>query len=145
MNAIAPSLVPELVVADISRSLAFWCGLCDFTIDYERPEEGFAYITRDTAHLMIEQLGPDRSWITGPLEPPYGRGINFQIEVADLNPILEALRAAGHPLFMQPETKWYRISNTAEVGVEQFLVTDPDGYLVRFQVVLGERPTAPTR
>ncbi|MGO9154409.1 hypothetical protein [Mycobacterium sp.] len=39
-------------------------------------------------------------------------------------------------LFMQPERKWYQIGDDA-LGVEQFLVTDPDGYLLRFQSPLG--------
>lgn len=47
-------------------------------------------------------------------------------------------RAAGHDLFMEPETKWYRVGND-EVGVKQFLVTDPDGYLIRFSASIGRR------
>jgi hypothetical protein len=39
---------------------------------------------------------------------------------------------------MEPETKWYRAGNH-EVGVVQFLVQDPDGYLIRFQQSLGSR------
>lgn len=136
-----PALVPELLVEDVSRSLAFWCGLCGFTIAYERPDEGFVYIVRDGAHLMLEQQGIGRNWVTGPLERPLGRGINLQIAVQDLAPILAALRGAGHPLFLEPETRWYRIGDDEEVGVEQFLVADPDGYLIRFQSSQGRRPT----
>lgn len=42
---------------------------------------------------------------------------------------------------MEPETKWYRVGDNEVAGVEQFLVTDPDGYLVRFQASLGRRST----
>ncbi|MFI8776589.1 bleomycin resistance protein [Brachybacterium paraconglomeratum] len=140
-----PALVPELLVANTPSSLAFWCGLCGFQIAYERPEEGFAYITRGSAHLMLEQRGVGRNWITGPLEPPLGRGINFQITVDALDPILSALDDAGHPLFMAPEEKWYRISGREEAGVRQFLVTDPDGYLIRFQTSLGHRHALDSR
>jgi len=134
--------VPELLVASTPTSLEFWCGLCGFHIAYERPEEGFAYITRGSAHLMLEQRGVGRNWLTAPLEPPLGRGVNFQISVADLDPILAALDDAGYPLFMAPEVKWYRISDRQEAGVRQFLVTDPDGYLIRLQTSLGHRQTA---
>ena len=139
-----PALVPELLVTDTAKSLEFWCGLCDFHINYQRSEEGFAYISRGTAHLMLDQRGVGRDWITAPLEPPFGRGINLQIAVPDLAPILESLLEADYPLFMAPETKWYRVSDTEETGVQQFLVADPDGYLARFQASLGRRASPRT-
>jgi hypothetical protein len=40
---------------------------------------------------------------------------------------------------MQPEQKWYR-TGEVETGVHQFLVQDPDGYLIRFAAYIGERP-----
>ena len=75
------------------------------------------------------------------LERPLDRGINFQVSVSgeQLEGILAALRASEHPLFMEPETRWYQVSPQEEVGVQQFLVTDPDGYLVRFQASVGRR------
>ncbi|WP_198413817.1 VOC family protein [Cryobacterium sp. TMT2-15-1] len=137
-----PALVPELLVRDIDVSIWFWCELCGFTTSYDRPDDGFAYITRGTAHVMLEQAGFGRNWITGPLEAPHGRGVNFQVAVPDVDPILSALRGAGVSLFMETETKWYRVDDE-EAGVRQFLVSDPDGYLIRFQSPLGRRPVAP--
>jgi catechol 2,3-dioxygenase-like lactoylglutathione lyase family enzyme len=138
----SPALVPELLVTSTAESLEFWCGLCDFVIDYQREAEGFAYLSRGGAHVMLEQRGVGRNWITGPLDRPFGRGINFQITVADLEPILDRLSAAGYPLFMAPETKWYVVGREVEVGVRQFVVADPDGYLIRFQTSLGRRSRA---
>jgi catechol 2,3-dioxygenase-like lactoylglutathione lyase family enzyme len=136
---VVPDLVPELLVTDMPSSIGFWCGLCGFEIAYDRPEEGFAYITLGSAHVMLEQRGVGRNWITGDLEPPLGRGINFQVTVPTLEPILSALSSADLSLFMRPETKWYRVSDREEAGVRQFLVTDPDGYLIRFQTSVGRR------
>jgi hypothetical protein len=76
--------------------------------------------------------------VTGPLETPLGRGINFQIRVPAVDPILTALARANWPLFLEPEKKWYR-TGEVETGVHQFLVQDPDGYLVRFSAWVGER------
>ena len=135
-----PGLVPELLVTSLEASLDFWCRLCGFEVLYDRPDEGFAYITSGTAHIMLEQRGSGRNWIPAPLEPPLGRGINFQITVASIQPLLSALEVASWALFMEPETKWYR-TGTTEAGVAQFLVQDPDGYLIRFQAPLGRRPT----
>ena len=135
----SPALVPELLVTDTAASLQFWCGLCGFEIAYQRVDEGFAFLTRGDAHVMLEQRGVGRNWITGALDRPFGRGINLQISVDDLDPILTALDAAGHALFMTPEERWYRVDGDEEAGVGQFLVEDPDGYLIRFQASIGRR------
>lgn len=128
----SPALVPELSVRDLAPSLRFWCGLCGFHVLYERPEEGFACLERDGgARVMLDQLGTGRDWVTGPLESPLGRGINLEIAVADLAPILATLAAAGWPLFLAPEEKSYRVGES-RVTVRQVLVQDPDGYLLRF-------------
>ncbi|WP_445443335.1 bleomycin resistance protein [Clavibacter sp. km1a] len=134
-----PDLVPELLITDLAASLVFWRDLCGFAVRYDRPAEGFAYIARGGAHLMLEQAGIIRNWVTGPLERPYGRGINFQIAVEDADVVAEALAAGGVALFLEPETTWYRIGDV-EAGVRQLLVQDPDGYLVRFQSSIGQRP-----
>lgn len=132
-------VVPELLISNISASLTFWVDVCGFSIAYSRLDEGFAYLDFEGAQVMLEESGHGRNWITGPLEAPYGRGVNFQIGVPAIEPIVAALAAAGWPLFMEPEEKWYR-SNAVELGVRQFLVQDPDGYLIRFQSSIGERP-----
>ncbi len=130
-------LVPELLVANIGESLRFWCDLCGFTVAFQRPEEGFAYLDRDGAQVMLEERGRGRNWVTGPLEAPFGRGMNFQINVPAIEPIVASLTAAGWPLFHQAERKWYRTGNI-NAGVHQFLVQDPDGYLIRFSARLDE-------
>ena len=85
---------------------------------------------------MIEQ--ETDFWTTAPREQPYGRGINLQIEVAALDPILSRLREAGIALFRPVEEAWYR-SNETYSGNRQFLVQDPDGYLLRIFEDLGEQ------
>lgn len=109
-------------------------------MQYSRPEEGFAYLTLGSTHVMLEQAGIGRNWIIGSLDRPLGRGVNFQITVPDVGIIAAALGAEGVDLFVQLETKWYRIGDDVEVGVRQFLVADPDGYLLRFQSSVGRRP-----
>ncbi|WP_219820534.1 hypothetical protein [Pseudoclavibacter sp. RFBA6] len=87
---------------------------------------------------MLEQRGVGRNWVTSPLEAPLGRGINFQVSVPDADAIAGAVLESGRELFMPPETKWYRVGED-DVGVRQFLVTDPDGYLIRLQESRGRR------
>ena len=125
-------MVPELLVSDLDASLRFWCGLCGFTVAYDRPEDRFAFLDRAGRQVMLEEaMAPGRRWVTAPLERPFGRGINFQITVDDVAPILASLEDAGWSLFLALEEVWYR-AGTSETGVRQFLVQDPDGYLVRF-------------
>jgi catechol 2,3-dioxygenase-like lactoylglutathione lyase family enzyme len=136
-------LVPEMLVADLGRSLAFWRDLIGFTVLFDRAEEGFAYLDLAGAQVMLEERSEvRRNWVTGTLEPPFGRGINLQIEVPATEPIVDRLAAARWPLFLPPEEKWYR-TGAVESGQRQFLVQDPDGYLLRLAEVLGERPVAP--
>jgi catechol 2,3-dioxygenase-like lactoylglutathione lyase family enzyme len=131
-------LVPELLVSDVNVSLRFWCDLCGFKIAFDRLYEGFAYLDLDGAQVMLEERGRGRNWIAGQMEAPFGRGVNFQIGVKAIDPILASLNAANWPLFMKPEQKWYRTGDV-ESGVHQFLVQDPDGYLIRFSAGLGRR------
>jgi len=48
------TLVPELVVTDLTTSLQFWCEYIGFSILYERKEEFFAYLELGGAQLMLE-------------------------------------------------------------------------------------------
>ena len=134
-----PGLVPELAVTDYEASKRFWCDLVGFSVRYERPEEGFGYLVLGSAHLMLDQINQGRTWATGTLEAPLGRGINFEIQVAPLDAAWERLTQAQWPIFVEPEEKWYRAGDV-EIGVRQFLIQDPDGYLVRLQEEIGERP-----
>lgn len=136
---LSPDLVPELLVTDLATSLDFWVGFCGFRVLYDRPYEGFAALHQGSARLMLEEIGVGRNWVPGVLERPLGRGVNFQISVPALPALLERLASAGWPLFMAPEEKWYQTGDS-QTGVTQFLVQDPDGYLVRFTSRLGARP-----
>ena len=133
-----PGLVPELSVTDYEASRHFWCDLIGFSLRYERIEEGFGYLVLGNAHLMLDQINQGRTWATGALEPPLGRGINFEVQVENLDPALQRIMSAGWPIFVEPEEKWYRAGDI-EIGVRQFLVQDPDGYLLRLQQEIGER------
>lgn len=130
-------LAPELNVQDIAVSVRFWRQLLGFQVLFERPEEGFAYLQLEGAQVMLEQLSAG-SWSVGALERPFGRGINLQITLSSLAPMLERLADAGWPLYLAPAERWYR-TGEHESGQRQFLVQDPDGYLLRFAEPLGER------
>lgn len=133
-------LVPELYVSDFDRSLGFYRDGLGFEILYMRGDERFAFLVREGAQLMIEQpVDPERIWNTAELAAPFGRGINFQIRVGDVDALHASLEALGVPFFRPMEEKWYRRDDEL-LGHRQFLVQDPDGYLLRFYQDLGTTP-----
>lgn len=139
MDSISNSLVPELSIKDFKKSLDFYTRILGFSIEYQREEEGFAFLSLGNAQIMIDQIGEGRTWQTGELEYPLGRGINFQIRVDSIEEMILRLEKENIQLFLDMEEKWYRKDNR-QVGNRQFLVQDPDGYLLRFYEDLGEKP-----
>jgi len=133
-------LVPELDVFDLTKSKAFWCDVLGFRLAYQRPEHGFVFVELQGSQVMLIQR--NGNWENGDLECPLGRGINFQIFVESVAPLLDALKEADWPLFRECHDAWYRIAGE-EHGSRQFLVQDPDGYLLRFAQDLGKRNAIP--
>lgn len=138
-------LIPELYVTDLARSLSFYVDLLGFSVAYGRPNEGFGFLELGGAQLMLEQtdsLEPSSSedyengrWRTGRLEPPLGRGVNFEIAVLSVEAVRSRLRGEAYPVLLEPQEKTYRVGEQA-VRVKRFLVADPDGYLLRFSETL---------
>ncbi len=132
-------ITPELDVDDLARSLRFYVDIIGFAVAFERPEERFAYLRIDGAPLMLQEAaGPGRRFRTATLEHPYGRGVNLQIEVGDVDAVHERIRAAGIDPVIPLEERWYR-QGEGEAGNRQFVVANPDGYLLRCFSDLGRR------
>jgi catechol 2,3-dioxygenase-like lactoylglutathione lyase family enzyme len=105
----APKLTPELDVTNLDRSLAFYVGMIGFRVVFSRPEDRFAYLDLEGVHLMLEELGGSgRYFTTAPMAHPYGRGVNFQIEVADVDALYALVRAGGFPVPIPLDDRWYR-------------------------------------
>jgi len=133
------ALTPELDVADLEASLGFYVRTLGFSVRYRRPEDRFAYLEREGAALMLEEAaGPGRRFRTAPLERPFGRGMNLQIACTNVARLHATVVAAGGEVVIPLETQWYRVDEM-EKGNRQFVVADPDGYLLRFFQDLGER------
>jgi catechol 2,3-dioxygenase-like lactoylglutathione lyase family enzyme len=139
MDIIRPRIVPELEVTDLAASCDFYVRRAGFSMEYERAEEGFAYISLDGAELMLEQLDRSaRRFADIAMERPFGRGMNLQIEVPSAEKLLDRLAPVPEEIVLALEDAWYRIGDE-ERGNRQFVVRDPDGYLLRFFSDLGSR------
>ncbi len=148
-------LVPELDVTALAPSLRFYAEVLGFRVLFDRDAERFAYLERDGVELMIQEAaGPGRRFRTAPLEPPFGRGVNFQLCVDDVDAVHSRALAAGATIVVPMEERWYQVDvaerggrweveGPTEAGNRQFVLADPDGYLWRPFRDLGTRP--PTR
>jgi catechol 2,3-dioxygenase-like lactoylglutathione lyase family enzyme len=133
-------LVPELIVSNFAQSLKFYTELLGFKQLYDRPEEAFAYLDRSGAQIIIVQhdAEDERSWIAAELAQPYGRGMNMEIEVENVDALHASCVRDGARIFLPMEEKWYR-RGALLLGVRQFIVLDPDGYLLRLSQSLATR------
>ncbi len=132
-------LIPELYCSDIEQSLKFYTQVLGFSVIYHRPEERFAFLEREGAQLMLEQtVDPSRIWVVGKLEYPFGRGMSLQIKTKAVESLYEKCIAAKAKIFLSMEEKWYQGGDKL-FGSRQFIVEDPDGYLIRFSQNLGEK------
>ena len=137
MKGYCNPMVPELSVSNFSESLIFYRDVLGFIVLNQRSNPNFAYLEYEKIQIMIEQVHED-AWITGKLEFPLGRGINFQIQIENLSPILSRLESSQICLFKKTQDSWYDTGEKFR-GQREVLVQDPDGYLLRFTQFLGEK------
>ncbi len=128
-------MVPELYVSDFSVSLRFYTEVLGFTVLYARHDPEFVYLEQEDLQLMLLQTD---NWLGGPLEPPYGRGVNLQMELSDIQPSYERLLASGKIMHRGIKDVW-RKAGDMQTGQREFYVQDPDGYLLRFCRPLGDK------
>ena len=134
-------LIPELSVTNIEESLGFYRDILGFKVEYSRPAEKFYFLSYEDIQIMVEEI--NNHWWTGELKRPFGRGLNFQIEVSDVSVLMKSLEDAEIKLFRPQKESWYKGEDT-EFGQIEFLVQDPDGYLLRFIQDIGERKISPS-
>ena len=122
-------MVPELSVTDFSVSLSFYTQILGFSIMVRRRDPDFAYINLGEAQLMLEQHSSD-AWNTAELIKPLGRGVNFQIDVDDIDVIYRRVMHNNVTLYRELKDNHYDIGDHIACQRE-FLLQDPDGYLLR--------------
>lgn len=131
-------MIPELLVTNIKKSKEFYIDILGFELMYERVENGFVFLQlKDDIQIMLNELTEDDNWITGNMDYPFGRGINLSIEVSNVEEIYNRINSKKHKIFIEMKDNYYR-QNDVMLGNREFLIMDPDGYLLRFNQDIGE-------
>ena len=136
------SLVPELWCSDFEVSMEFYTGILGFEIAQRRGDDPHAYLALHGAQIMIAHWQLDGNWVPwlpDQMAYPYGRGINFQFMVPDVDRMYEAVLARGaEPLLAIYDADIWK-TDCMDTR-RQYMIMDPDGYVLRFAQSLGTRP-----
>jgi len=130
-------IIPELSVSNLENTLKFY-QTAGFKIEYERVENKFVFLSLGEIQFMLQEISEDDKWKLAPLKYPFGNGINFQLEVENVDEIYNSLKENNYKIAFDMEENWYRQDDKL-LGNKEFLVQDPDGYLIRFSQDLGEK------
>jgi len=115
-------VAPEFFVHDLERSLRFYRDELGFRI--VRQERDFAIVALADAYVLLafpEDEPRLKRWLTS---GPRGVGVNVRLMVDDVDAMYERASAAGCPIV--------RAIGDRDYGLRDFMIADPDGYVLRF-------------
>ena len=119
-------LTPNLVVSDVARSMAFYRDRLDFNVVTTVPDAApyvFAIMQSGAVQIYLNAPEPALEEYPAMKGWPIGGTFTMFIEVIGIERTYDELKTQM-PIVSPLETKWY--------GVAEFVVADPDGYLITF-------------
>lgn len=125
-------LTPNLVVADVERSMAFYRDVLGFTVDAtvpENPPHVFVSLTSGAVEIFLNAPEPAVAEYPAFRGRPIGGTLTLFVEVDDVRGAHESLKDRV-TIVMPLVTQWY--------GLTEFAFTDPDGYVITF----AQKPSA---
>ena len=122
------AVIPEFMVSNIEQSRSFYCDLLGFTIEYERPEEKFLFLSLEDCQLMLEEGTVEE---LAELTYPFGQGINISFGIEDVPRLYQKLLEANYPIHRPLTKRKFRVDDHY-IYPHEFAVLDPDGYFLRF-------------
>ena len=102
-----------------------------FKTEYERKEDKFVFMSFQDSQFMFEQIHDD-GWNTGELDYPLGRGINFSIAADHVEELYEIVKNERIEIYRELTRNAYVVQGGVVEEQIEFLVQDPNGYLLRF-------------
>ena len=122
------AVIPEFIVSNLEQSRSFYCDLLGFTIEYERPEENFLFLSLEDCQLMLEEGTKDE---LVELTYPFGRGVNISFGIKDVPRLYQKLIKSDYPIHRPLTKREFRVDEQY-IYPHEFAVLDPDGYFLRF-------------
>ena len=122
-------LTPNLIVADVQRSIDFYRDVLSFTVTSTVPDQGpfvFAIVQRGGVEVFLNAPEPAVAEYPALAARDIGGTLTLFMHVKGVRQALEALKDRVN-IVMPLEKKWY--------GVTEFAFTDPDGYVITFAEV----------
>jgi catechol 2,3-dioxygenase-like lactoylglutathione lyase family enzyme len=120
------SLVPNLVVPDVERSVAFYRDVLGFTLEQSVPDAApyvFASVKRNGVRVFLNALDAAAAEYSAFKDRPIGGTLTLFVDVSDIHAAYASLKDRV-TMVLPLERKWY--------GVTEFAFADPDGYLVTY-------------
>ena len=122
------AVIPEFLVSNMEQSRSFYCDLLGFSVEYERPEEKFLFLSLEDCQLMLEEGSAEE---LAQLTYPFGRGVNISFGIKDVPQLYQNLLSANYPIHRQLTKREFRVGDHY-IYHHEFGVLDPDGYFLRF-------------
>ena len=120
------SLAPNLIVADVERSMRFYRDVLGFSVVTTVPDASpfvFAIMKSGPVEVYLNAPGPAVEEYPALKDRPIGGTLTLFIRIVGIRAAYETLRSRVN-VVMPLEKKWY--------GVTEFACTDPDGYVITF-------------
>lgn len=117
-------LVTEIVVRNLRRSAEFYCGL---GFQVVRDDGDFMILSWEGHHLFLGELASFHDHEVDSVDlgdPPAFPAAYLRIMVPDVDRYWTIARDAGARVLVPIATRYY--------GIRDFIVSDPDGFGVRF-------------
>ena len=135
-----PSLTPELNCENLDGALGFYVDILRFKVLHRDDKSGFAMIQRQDSVLTLQEIRENSHiYSSAPMQKPYGRGVCIQIKTRDVEMLYNRCLDHKYSIHLKLEEEW-RDLGEVKIGVEHFIVRDPDGYWLRFFEEIDTRP-----
>ena len=132
-------LTPNLIVADVERSLTFYTNVLGFTRGITVPEQApfvFASVVSGGVEIFFNEKHTAAKEFPMLAAQPLGTSgtMYLEVESGTIERLHERLKPAV-TIVMPLVTQWY--------GVKEFVIADPDGYLITLaERVAADSPSA---